>query len=218
MPKTGSARWNSIASRSSPMTPCSPAADASEVVATAAGSHARLRRRSGNSPHAPAAARRHRMIASGASPAAMISGLLNPRTGRFHEENRKCEQHEVERRVQDDRRQEAEAQEDQRPDHRRHDQLHEARVRRQSRIVRVRAAEHERLDDEGDRDANPPVSEALADQRAKRSGIARNTHSSMKPACREIAMGESAGTRELRMFGSDRCSEGCHQPSHLLVA
>ncbi len=40
----------------------------------------------------------------------------------------------------------------------------------------------------------------------------------MNPACSDIATGISAGTAEDRMLGSVSTSDGCHHPSHWLVA
>ena len=52
---------------------------------------------------------------------------------------------------------------------------------------------------------------------ASESGTARNTHSSMKPACSAIEIGVNAGTTDDRMLGSVKASDGCHQPNHWFV-
>ena len=79
--------------------------------------------------------------------------LLDERIRRIDEEYRNREQREIERRVKQHRRQQPEPQEDQRPDHRRHDQLDQPRVRRKTGVVGVRAAEHHGLQHKSDRDA-----------------------------------------------------------------
>ena len=94
--------------------------------------------------------------------------LLDDRVGRIDQEDRDREQREIERRVKQDRRQQTEAEKNERPDHRRHDQFNEPRIRRKSRIVRMRAAEYHGLQDKSDRDAQRAMAVALSDQRAKR--------------------------------------------------
>ena len=71
--------------------------------------------------------------------------LLDERERRIDQEDRDCKQREIEHCMEQDRRQKAEAKKNQRPDHRRHDQFNEARIRWKSGIVRVRAAEYQRL-------------------------------------------------------------------------
>src|SRR5205823_13598707 len=94
--------------------------------------------------------------------------LLNDRVGRIDQENRDREQREIERRVKQDRRQQTEAEKNERPDHRRHDQFNEPRIRRKSGIVRMRAAEYQCLQHEGERDAERAAAVAFADQRPER--------------------------------------------------
>ena len=106
-----------------------------------------------------------------------------------------------------------------RPQHRRQDELDQPRVRRKAGIVRVRGAEHERLQHERDGDAR-----ACAGRSARRSarraqaGSPRNTHSSMNARLQRDRRSASARERaDARMLGSVSCSEGCHQPSQRLV-
>ncbi|HET7607289.1 MAG TPA: hypothetical protein VFL84_01315, partial [Gammaproteobacteria bacterium] len=94
--------------------------------------------------------------------------LLRACARRVDQEERNRKEREVERRVQQDRGQQAEAQEDQRPHDRGRQQLDRPRIRREPRIVGVRAAEYERLQDHGERDAQRAMAVPCADQRAER--------------------------------------------------
>ena len=120
--------------------------------------------------------------------------LLQLRAGRIDEEQRNREQRQIERRVQQDRRHQAEAQEDRAP--RRSTAARARRVAstRESRDSSRAPAEHQRLHDDRDGDAERPRRKRAPISAPRDSGIARNTHSSMNPACSDIAIGVSAGT------------------------
>ncbi len=88
--------------------------------------------------------------------------------GRVGDEQRDRHQHEVEAEVEQHAGHEPEAQVDEPPHERRHEQLDRPRVRRLSRIVRVRAAEHDRLQHQRDDDERLLVAEAATEQRRAR--------------------------------------------------
>ena len=61
----------------------------------------------------------------------------------------------------------------------------------------MRGAEHEGLQHECRGDAQPAQAVARADERAdRRAGWRGTAHSSMKPACSDVAIGVSAGTAD----------------------
>ena len=133
--------------------------------------------------------------------------LLDERERRIDQEDRDCKQREIERRMEQNRRQKAEAKKNQRPDHRRHDQFNEARIRRKSWIIRVRAAEYQRLQHEGERDAECAAAVAFADQRAERKGNGakyaflhearlqrnRNRRQRRRPRAQNVGIGQHLG-------------------------
>ncbi len=164
MPSAGSARWTSVSARE---------------ATTPARSVSVTRRAPRRRPCAVDERRRELAPRARARPAPQDHGerhqagddhrgALQPCPGRVDEVERYREQREVEQRVQHDRRQEPVAQEDRRPDHRRHDELDQARVRREAGVIGMRGAEDHRLQHERDGDSQRAAAEMRADQRPQR--------------------------------------------------
>ena len=90
--------------------------------------------------------------------------LIDAAARRGRCEQRQREQRQIEEIVRDDGGQQAETQVDEAPDQRRHEQLDRPRVGRPRGVVRVRAAEDDRLRDEADGDPQLAIAEPVADQ------------------------------------------------------
>ena len=91
--------------------------------------------------------------------------LLHPDAGGVGEEDRQREPDDVEREVEDDPGEQAEVQVEKPEADRRQDQLDGTRERGLRGIRRVPRAENHGLDDEGRDDEQPPMPEAIADER-----------------------------------------------------
>ena len=91
--------------------------------------------------------------------------FLEPDARRIRQEDWQCEPDDVEREVQDDAGEQTQIDVEQSEPDRRNDELDRARKRWLRRIRRVSRAEDDRLDDEGDREKQPALSEAVADER-----------------------------------------------------
>ena len=119
--------------------------------------------------------RRHSTTHSGTSVSATIMNCWNQMPGRVGDEDRQREPDDVEREVQDDAGEQAEVEVEQAEADRREDQLDRPRERRLVRIRRVARAEDDRLHDEGDHEEQPPLAEAIADERGARRAAPRGT-------------------------------------------
>ncbi len=112
----------------------------------------------GNASQRPARARRHSTIAERDECGDDDQPAVEAGPGTLHQEYWQRHQRQIEESVQDHRRQEAEAQEDEPPDQCRHEQLDQPRVGGKAGVVGMRGGEDQRLEEERGDDQRPPAS------------------------------------------------------------